>query len=72
MTVAVASAVVTTATLTGLVELWDEGSSAPNVRHWRTDGDLHPRLRNRRDPRRIERPPLLQLPAPLSRKELHQ
>jgi hypothetical protein len=31
--VAVASAVVTTAALTGLVELRDEGSSAPNVRH---------------------------------------
>jgi hypothetical protein len=32
-----ASAVVTTAGLTGLVELRDEGSSAPNVRHRRDD-----------------------------------
>jgi hypothetical protein len=68
VTVAVASAVVTTAALTGLVELRDEGSSAPNVRHRRNDRDLHPRLRNRRHPRRIERPPPLQLAAPLLRK----
>jgi hypothetical protein len=60
VTVSVASAVVTTAALTGLVELRDEASSAPNVRHKRNDGDLHSRLRNRRHPRRIERPPLLQ------------
>jgi hypothetical protein len=46
VTVAVASAVVTTATLIGLVELRDEGSSAPNVRHMPTDRDLHPCLRN--------------------------
>jgi hypothetical protein len=33
---------VTTAALTGLVELRDEGSSAPNDRHRRNDRDLHP------------------------------
>src|ERR671910_205989 len=48
VTVSVASAVVTTAALTGLVELRDEASSAPNVRHKRNDRDLHSRLRNRR------------------------
>lgn len=59
MTVAVASVVVTTAALTGLVELRGEGSSAPNVRHRATTAISIHVYGTDVTPRRIERPLIL-------------